>query len=183
MKKSEAKRLVQMYKDGKKETAIEQIYVATLDSVYRYVFSRAGRQNWTEDIVSETYLTLIEILDKYSGESKIETFIIGIARNKIRQFMSRLTNDASFNEDFFIEEDLSADQIQKKKKLLDIGRLKKVMEELTGKYRDVLENRFMKTLTIKETALEMNESEANVRVLQHRALKKAVDIANQLFAN
>jgi RNA polymerase sigma-70 factor, ECF subfamily len=52
-------------------------------------------------------------------------------------------------------------------------RVKRILERLPEHYRDVLTYRFLLNLSIKETAVRMGLSEANVKVLQFRALKKA----------
>jgi RNA polymerase sigma-70 factor (ECF subfamily) len=52
-------------------------------------------------------------------------------------------------------------------------RVRRLLEQLPEHYRDVLTYRFLLNLSIKETAVRMGLSEANVKVLQFRALKKA----------
>jgi RNA polymerase sigma-70 factor (ECF subfamily) len=47
---------------------------------------------------------------------------------------------------------------------------------LPERYREVLTCRFLLNLSIKETALRMGLTEANVKVIQFRALKSAADI-------
>lgn len=184
MDTKEALAAVQLYKGCEKKKAVGRIYAATLDAVYRYVYMRVGRKGWTEDIVSETYMTFIEIFEKYDGSSKIETFIIGIARNKIRQFVSKLQGTISYKDELsHVEDDVFFDGNSNDSGAyqLNKSKLRKVLSELSERYREVLELRFINALTIRQTAEEMKISESNARVLQHRALKKAADIANNLF--
>lgn len=178
MEIARAKELVANYKKDRNKV-IEEIYNETINMVYRYAYMRLGKKEWVEDVVSETYMTLIEIIEKYNGESKIETFIIGIANNKINQFFSKLTNQGvDFDENMIIEKD--EDDFENSN-ILTKEKLDKVIKELSPEYRNILENRFIKNLNIKQTAKVMEISEANVRVLQHRAIKKASEIANRLF--
>ena len=55
-----------------------------------------------------------------------------------------------------------------------------ILESLPARYRQVLELRVMEGRSIRDTADEMGTSPGNVKVLQHRALKKALAIADEL---
>jgi RNA polymerase sigma-70 factor, ECF subfamily len=52
-----------------------------------------------------------------------------------------------------------------------------LLQALPEHYREVLTCRFLLNLTIRETAGKLGLSEANVKVLQFRALKRAADLA------
>ena len=54
--------------------------------------------------------------------------------------------------------------------------VERILRVLPQHYRDVLACRFLLNLSIKETATRMGLSEANVKVLQFRALKRAADL-------
>ncbi|HEX6510144.1 MAG TPA: sigma-70 family RNA polymerase sigma factor, partial [Chloroflexota bacterium] len=52
-----------------------------------------------------------------------------------------------------------------------------ILERLSPRYRAVLELRFLRGYTIEETARELELTAVNVKVIQHRALAKAVELA------
>ena len=52
-------------------------------------------------------------------------------------------------------------------------RVERILAQLPERYRDVLTYRFLRNYSIKETAVALGISEANVKVIQFRALKKA----------
>ncbi|HEY7850886.1 MAG TPA: sigma factor-like helix-turn-helix DNA-binding protein, partial [Ktedonobacterales bacterium] len=54
-----------------------------------------------------------------------------------------------------------------------------ILSQLPERYRDVLTYRFLLNCSLKETAARMNLTEANVKVLQFRALKKASLVVEQ----
>lgn len=166
---------------SKSSTAFEKIYNLHFDYVYKFVFSRVGNHVWTQDIVSETFITLVDIMGSFNYSSKLRSFIIGIALNKIRQFYTKKVreNETSFDEEFFIMEEEEPEDEEKEENLRK--NLKDVLRKLDQKYREVLEARFLKCLSIKETALKLQITETNVKVRQKRAIEKAVVIANQLF--
>jgi len=53
------------------------------------------------------------------------------------------------------------------------ARAHRILAQLPARYREVLSYRFLLNYSLKETAAQMNLTEANVKVLQFRALKKA----------
>ncbi len=55
-------------------------------------------------------------------------------------------------------------------------RVKRLMQALPAHYRDVLTCRFLLDLSISETATRLGLTEANVKVLQFRALKRAAAV-------
>ena len=55
-------------------------------------------------------------------------------------------------------------------------RVERLLRALPEKYREVLKCRFLLRLSLKATALKMGVTEANVKVLQFRALKRAAEV-------
>jgi RNA polymerase sigma-70 factor (ECF subfamily) len=72
------------------------------------------------------------------------------------------------------EDELAADR---GKNADDVERL---LEALPDHYREVLTCRFLLDLSIKDTAHQMGLTEANVKVMQLRALKQAAKLAHVL---
>ncbi len=62
-----------------------------------------------------------------------------------------------------------------------IERVQQLLQTLPGHYREVLTCRFLLNLSIKDTALRMGLSEANVKVLQFRALKRAAALEGNIL--
>ena len=52
-------------------------------------------------------------------------------------------------------------------------RARQVLGALPGRYRQILELRFLQAMSLKEAASEMNVTVGNAKVLQHRALRLA----------
>ena len=59
-----------------------------------------------------------------------------------------------------------------------LERVQRILQTLPEHYREVLTCRFLLNLTIRDTAQRMGLSEANVKVLQFRAIKRAADLEN-----
>lgn len=160
--------------------AFGEIFNRYFDDTFRFVYSRMGNKLWTEEIVSDTFYTLIDALKSFNKNAHLKTYIFGIALNKIRQFWQKkyARHEVKLFEDFIITETLEEDG-------KDNERLSKILPEVLGKlpekYRQVLEERFFNEKSIRETAHKLRLSEANVRVIQSRALKKATEIGEKLL--
>jgi RNA polymerase sigma-70 factor (ECF subfamily) len=57
-----------------------------------------------------------------------------------------------------------------------VARVTALLEQLPENYRAVLTYRLMQGMSVAETARRMGTSEGNVKVLQHRALKRAATL-------
>lgn len=171
--------LVEAFIEKGNKEAFGEIYNKYFDDIYAFVYSRVGNKTWTEDIVSETFFTFLEIIKSYNKKFSLKNFIIGISLNKIRQFWAKKykLGESEFHDEFICIEELEENENKKLKSLSQI--LKEILPRLTEKYKNVLIERFINQKSIKETSFALNLSEANVRVIQNRALKKAASLANQ----
>ena len=56
------------------------------------------------------------------------------------------------------------------------NRVQDILQSLPARYREVLTYRFLLNLSVRETAMSMGLTEANVKVIQFRALKRAAEL-------
>ena len=150
---------------------MEEVYRRTVDDVYRFVYSRCGSKEISEDIVSETYVTLFNILDRFDGNSKLKTFVIGIALNKIKQYSINYSI-LSFYENLIITEDFDEEEIEVINK-----NLQEILGELPNKYSQILEMLFLDSMSTADVALKLETTESNVRKMKSRALAMAKEIS------
>lgn len=174
--------LVRRYVSQKDQMALSEIYEQNLKPAYAFVYARVGRREIAEDIVSETFLTLLSVIPKYNGQSSLKSFIIGIAVNKLRQFWDSKSNTQELTEDLIIpdiQESVTEEDILREEKLGEL--LHQVLSELPDNYQAVLTERFLEGQSIRKSAVKLNLTEANVRVLQTRAIQKAKQLAQTLI--
>jgi len=60
------------------------------------------------------------------------------------------------------------------------NRVNQILAALPDRYRRILELRFLEACSIKEAAQGMDVSVGNAKVLQHRALRMAAKVAEEL---
>jgi len=158
------------------ETALRLLYRQYLDDVYRYIYMRTGTRADAEDLASETFLRMLENLDKYRGEGTFRNWLLGIARNVVNDFWrSRYRSDEISLEAF--GESLPGSQTSSSDAQTPEGLrpfVETLLKTLPNHYRRVLELRFLEGRPVRDVAQAMGCTESNVKVRQHRALKKLV---------
>ncbi|MCX8034656.1 MAG: sigma-70 family RNA polymerase sigma factor, partial [Thermodesulfovibrio sp.] len=63
------------------EEALRMLYENTSKSVYQYIFSFVNNKEIAEDLMIETYIQVWLSAKRFKGDSKVLTWIFGIARN------------------------------------------------------------------------------------------------------
>ncbi len=169
-------KLVQSAQLGEKE-ALEKLYNHFFNQIYYYVYSRIGSVHDTQEIVSEVFLSMVEGINKYKGQSSFKNYMFGITKNKIRDYIrnkyksSDYIMESNFPENTFeniTEEERDTTYRDKLRKLL-----KNIYRLMKPRYAKVLDLRFNKMNSVEETAQILNISANNVKVIQHRAIKQA----------
>lgn len=61
------------------------------DLLYRYALRRIGAADVAEDLVQETFLAALRSAGDFAGRSKIETWLVGILRHKIADYLRSLS--------------------------------------------------------------------------------------------
>lgn len=160
-----------------KKKEIEYLFNEYADDVYRFSYSKTQDRTVSEEIVSETFLTLVDVYDKYNGQGKIKSFIFGIALNKLRQYWysKKENKNIDFDEDIHTYED----QSNSNKRVKLFNKILNIIETLPDKYKSVIKLRFLDLKSIKEVAQQIGVSNSNLTTIQNRALKKIREKVNE----
>jgi RNA polymerase sigma factor (sigma-70 family) len=155
---------------------LERIYGSYFGPIYGFIYSRVGNREDAEDLTSHVFMKSLQYLNPNAAPQEIEAYLFRIARTDLADHWRRngalrivpLDDDP---EAYAVEEAGEGAALPALSSLL--GELERVLALLPPNYRRVLELRFYEGRTIKETARAMNVSEANAKVLQYRAVKRA----------
>ena len=147
--------------------AWEEIFELHFRSIFGFVRYRLRSSEEAEDMASHVFEIAFSRADRFDYRGvPIEGWLIGIARNLVRDHIKKLGRrgiDNEFDDSLELSEPDEADAIGLRHDLL------LAMRELTGD-REVLELRFLLDKSVAETAIVMNRSEDAVKNLQRRAL-------------
>lgn len=139
-----------------------------IDAVYRFAYWRVTDEALAEDIASTVFTKAWEKRDSFDNKNA-KAWLFTIARNTIIDGYRKKSEERLPEEFEGYSEDTTAEDLDKasEAELLAVA-LKTLPQDL----REVVQWRFIERATVAETALHTGLSEANVRVVQFRALKK-----------
>ncbi len=186
--------LWQEAKDGNFK-AFQELMNRFQNRVYGLAFRILNNPQDAEDIVQQTFLTLVEQIDRYRGESKVKTWILGIATNHALKLLRKRKGQyyTSFNDrnlDSINHEPLPHPEYiavwrdnpenlatQKELKIL----LSESLNRLEEAYRTVFILRDIEGLSTEETAniLDISLSNVKIRLLRAR-LQLREDLTKKL---
>jgi len=153
--------------------AFSRLYERFIDPIYRYVYRKTGNREEAEDLTQETFTKVFQGIDGFRSESSFKTWIYRIATNVVMDHWRRHYKARSVPLEDFLSIDSANPDIEVDK---SSGSVERLLSKLPENYRKVLELRFMKGLSIKETSQHLGITEGNTKVLQYRALKRASEL-------
>lgn len=148
--------------------AWEELFELHYRNVFAFVRYRLRSAEEAEDIASQAFEVAYARADKFNYQGvPIEGWLIGIARNLVRDHIKKMGRrgiDNEFDDSLELSEPDQADAIGLRRDLLG------AMRDLTADQKEVIELRFLLDRSLAETAVTMNRSEDAVKNLQRRAL-------------
>ncbi len=156
----------------------QTFYQENLGLIYRYVYSKVGNREEAEDLTSQIFIKAIRGVDTERGPQSMQKWLFQVARTTIADYWRRHYRVAVSSLEELLEAGWEgpAEEEPAMVSSRPIERVYRILQALDERYREVLNCRFLLNLSIKETALRMGLTEANVKVLQFRALKRAGEL-------
>jgi RNA polymerase sigma-70 factor (ECF subfamily) len=157
---------------------LQTVYQENLGLIYRYIYSKVGNREEAEDLTSQIFLKAVRSLDAQRSRQSMQKWLFQVARTTIADYW-RTYYRASVSS---LEELLNAgwegptEEEPVPVSMPPSERVQRILRALPERDREVLTCRFLSNLSLKETALRMGLTEANVKVVQFRALKRAADL-------
>jgi len=160
--------------------AFKQLYVKSVKQIYKYLFYLSGDKFVAEELTQETFYQAFKSIHRFSGRSKVSTWLFQIAKNtfygyvkKSRKF-ERVTDISSFENE--IPDQETPEQIYDKKEesLIMFNAVKKLKQP----QQDIIILRFYNELSFKEIGDIFNQSDTWARVNFYRAKNKLSSIIN-----
>lgn len=169
--------IVRKAKDGNQQ-AIAELVVTYSDRIYNLALRILRNREDAEDVLQETFLTVIQKLNTFDGRSNFFTWIYRIATNaslmKLRKKKLVFT-DPPENPDMGTrhEDEKFVDWSQDPSFNIQNKEIKKIIDssinQLSDIYRSVFILRDIEDLSIKETSKILDITEENVKIRLRRA--------------
>jgi RNA polymerase sigma-70 factor (ECF subfamily) len=182
-------KLIERAKNGDR-LAISELVNTYSERIYNLALRILRNHEDAEDILQETFLTVVEKLDQFDGRSQFFTWIYRIATNaslmklrKKKAVFREMDDSDDFQDSFesrvFVDwsQDASLDVYDKEvKKKIDAA-----VNSLSDIYRSVFVLRDIEGLSIKETSEILSITQENVKIRLRRARQFLRDYLSDYF--
>jgi RNA polymerase sigma-70 factor (ECF subfamily) len=159
--------------------SVQALYERHVTAIYRFIYSKVGNREEAEDLTAQVFLKAVRGLDPSRDAASAQSWLFQVARTTIadhwRAFYQLPARSLDDLLDAGWEGPLQGAPVSNPSTVSG-ERAQAILARLPQRYREVLTYRFLMNYSVRETAIRMGLSEANVKVLQFRALKKASEI-------
>ena len=161
------------------------------ERIYNLALRILRNREDAEDVLQETFLSVVKNLDKFDGRSSFFTWIYRIATNaslmKLRKKKIVFTDlpenqesHESIENKVFIDWSTDPSLTVQNKEVMEL--LEKALGELSEIYRSVFILRDVEQLSIKETSKILNITEENVKIRLRRARQFLRDKLDEYYS-
>jgi RNA polymerase sigma factor (sigma-70 family) len=152
-------------------------YLDNVGRLYRLMYARVGNRADAEDLTAEVFKAALGPMRLNSSKGEVRAYLLATARTVLashwRRRLGQPVTAIDPNTDIAAMSD-SPEPDDGGEARRKAGR---ILAALPDRYRRILELRFLETCSIKEAAQAMDVSVSNAKVLQHRALRMAANMA------
>jgi len=159
--------LLQQAKTGD-SVAFGKLYDIYIKPIYDFIFYKTLIKETAEDITSIVFTKAWQKIGQFKGES-VAAWLYAISRNAVADYYRREKNNLNI-EDFW---DLAnTDNFLEKVDLgLAFGEIKKAMQNLSAREREIIIMRFWLDMSFKEIAISLEKQEGAVKMALYRSLQ------------
>jgi len=168
----EDQELIEKYLKGD-EKALEILISKYLKPIYNFIFSYVQNQQDAEDLTQETFLKMWRNLKKFKKEKNFENWLFTIAKNTCFDFLRKKRKNLILNaENLEIVADLAPSLLEKMEKESLLEKLKKEIENLPFKMKEVINLHYNFGLNFREISEILGEPMNTVKSRHKRAISK-----------
>ena len=148
----------------------DAIYLDNVTRIYRLMYSKVGNRPDAEDLTAEVFVAALGPLRLSASRGEVRAYLVATARTVLAGYWRRRlgVEVTTIDPDAELRSPGEPDQPSQAPE-----RARRVLGALPDRYRQILELRFLRAMSLKEAASEMEVTVGNAKVLQHRALRMA----------
>jgi RNA polymerase sigma-70 factor (ECF subfamily) len=164
---SEADLIAQARRDPQAFGALYRLYV---QQVFRYLYSRIGSRAEAEDATAQTFLAVMDGLERYRHKGYFAAWLFSIARRKAADHFRGQRGQVPLEavQEIPVEADYLQDAIRTER----IAALREQVSALPEKERDLLRLRYVAELPFSEISRLLGRNEAAVKKALYRLLAR-----------
>jgi RNA polymerase sigma-70 factor (ECF subfamily) len=155
----------------------DEIYRDNVERVYRIMFAKVGNRADAEDLTAEVFMTALRPLRVSASVGEVRAYLLATARTVLAGYWRRTlglpvtTLDEERVETAFVDRDDDAEAI---------ARAEAILRALPPRQERILRLRFLQACSVRDAATELGVTVSNAKVLQHRALRQAAEVARRM---
>ncbi len=142
-----------------------KLYASYQPLVLGYLIRLLGSVPVAEDLCQDSFLKAFKALPAFRGDASFKNWLFMIVKHRVadhwKQHYSHLTISL---EAWVGEEDEPIENALLPTDPAIADKLRQILEQLPSNYREILEYRFLRSYSIKETATALKISETNAKV-------------------
>lgn len=179
------------------QQAVGQLYDAYVEPLFRFCVARVGNETDAEDLTEEIFLKVMRSINGFEwralpvhagNETQMGVGAVEEARSPFRAWLFRIARNhvishyrrqATRKSDGEVPEWLPDDALgpaELAERAVTIEEVFAVVEALPTAQREVIQLRFGAGLSIAETAEALDKQQTNVKVLQHKGIKRLKEL-------
>ena len=159
---------------------LRRFYEEHVRVIYRFIYARVGNREEAEDLTSQVFMKALHGLDATRDAESAQSWLFQVARTTVADHWRRFYRLRTDSLEDLVATGWEASEEPPAPEKPPDERARRLLSYLPERYREVLTHRFLHNHSIRETAELMQLTEANVKVLQFRALKKAAELNTEL---
>jgi RNA polymerase sigma-70 factor (ECF subfamily) len=157
--------------------AFAELYGRYMERVYRFLLIRTGSMPDAQDLTSQTFLAALESIGAYGGRGSFGGWLFGIARHKLADHYRRRRPEIPLDDvEGLPHPDPPPEQVAEAR--LQLARVSRALQSLDAQQAEAVALRLFGGLDAAEVARVMSKSEAAVKMLVHRGLRKLQERLN-----
>jgi RNA polymerase sigma-70 factor (ECF subfamily) len=157
----------------------DAVYRDNISLIYRVMFAKVGNRPDAEDLTTEVFLAVLRPLRLPATVGEVRAYLLATARTVLARYWARTLGQpvTTLNEDpagiFTDGRAFTTPELESAAP----RRAERILAALPARYRRILQLRFLDAYTVAEAAHALGISVTNAKVLQHRALRRAAEVA------
>ena len=164
-------RTVQAARNGDRK-ALATLLRGLQDAWFRFSLSLLGNPDEATEAAQETGLRFLKMLPGFRGDSRLQTWSLGIALNVVREMRRKNRPIPESGRAFLAAEQMLPDSPLAAADLSEQrGQVQAVLAALPDRQREAIVLRFFEELSVEQTAKAMNCAEGTVKATVHQALR------------
>ena len=143
-------------------------YQTHVTAIYQYIYGRVGNRPDAEDLTAQVFMKAISGMRSDVSVPELRSWLYRVAQTTLADHWREYYAEGAGE----LDNDVTRPPAPRENPEA-AQRVDSLLATLPESYRRVLELRFLRGYSVRETAQELNLSETNVKVLQFRALNRA----------